>query len=506
MVPAAFRNPRGSFFLIPLLLITFTQTVQCSKNTNAISVPDELQEMRELVLELKASEELPSLAVGVARDGEIIWQEGFGQADREKRVETTPNTMYSTASISKPFTATAIKLLAERGEIDLDAPANEYLTGAKLHSPVYDADEVTVRMLLDHTGGLPLHYQFFYEDEEFERPSMAESINRYGVIVYEPGAHYQYANFGYGVLDEIIANASGMTYTEFMEQEVFEPLELSRTYVGIKPGLENDHAIRYGPDHQPIPFYDFDHRGASAVYSSVKDLLRFGMFFTDDLPVDQQPILSEQSRQIMKEPSSDSGSSSYGLGWLSRDHEAGLHEVWHTGSMGGVSTILTMIPEENTVVTVLANMRHPAPARIARQILHELYPDRADNPAESQSRSSGEGTPELPDNLTDRWEGQIITYADTLRTEMEFLENGDIHLKIENQPRTLLDNVRFDGKRISGHFQGSIGTEDAERRPYLLQLDAVVGDDIINGALIAISLPGERLGNALSSYIEFVPE
>lgn len=505
MVPAAFRNPRSSFFFIPLLLITFSQTVQCSKSTNAISVPDGLQEIRELILELKANEDLPSIAVGVAHDGEIIWQEGFGWADREEKIETTPNTMYSTASISKPFTATAIKLLAERGEIDLDAPANDYLSGAKLHSPVYDADEVTVRMLLNHTGGLPLHYQFFYEDEEHERPSMAESIQRYGIVVYEPGAHYQYANFGYGVLDEIIANVSSRTYTEFLNQEVSEPLGLSRTYVGIKPGLENDHAIRYGPNNQPIPFFDFDHRGASAVYSSVQDLLRFGMFFTGDLPSDQQPILSEESRQIMMEPSSVRGSNAYGLGWISRDHEAGLHEVWHTGSMGGVSTILTMVPEENTVVAVLANMRHPAPSRIARHILYEMFPDQADNPSESQSRGSGD-TPELPDHLTDSWEGQIITHSDTLRAEMEFRENGEIHLQVENQPRTLLDNVRYDGERISGHFQSSLGTEDAERRPYLLQLNAVVGEDAINGALTAISLPGERLGNALSSYIEFIPK
>src|SRR5690606_12827049 len=99
---------------------------------------------------------------------------------------------------SKPITATALMVLVERGKVDLDQPANVYLGDAKLRSYVWDASGATVRRLSNHTAGLPLHYQFFYEDEGREPPSRDESIRRYGVLTAPPGERYQYANFGYG--------------------------------------------------------------------------------------------------------------------------------------------------------------------------------------------------------------------------------------------------------------------------------------------------------------------
>lgn len=484
-------------FITVLGLFLIYQPAQCSADDKTILPPENLSEIRQEIEEIKVSEDLPSLAVGVAQDGQIIWQEGFGRADRENRRDATPHTMYSTASISKPFTATAIMMLAEEGKIDLDAPANDYLSRASIHSPFYDADDVTVRMLLNHTGGLPLHYQFFYEDDDYKRPSMTESIRRYGIVVYEPGKHYQYANFGYGILDEIIANVSGVSYTDFLHREIFTPLGMDRSYVGIGPRQEEHHAIRYGPDQKPIPFYDFDHRGASAVYSSVHDLLRFGMFMTGNQADDQRKILNRENINRMKDFHDDN----YGLGWILRDHDKGLREVYHTGSMGGVSTVLTTIPEENTVITVLANTRHPAPSQMAQQIVYELFPDAADDPEADQNENPQREEDSLPEHLTGSWEGTIVTHEDSLSVEIEFREDDEVHLQIDEQPRTLLNNPGYSDDRLTGQFKSSIQTEDAERRPYVLYLNAVVQRDQITGAVTAISLPGDRLGNALSSFI-----
>ena len=78
--------------------------------------------------------QMPSIAVAVARDGKILWEEGFGWADREKRIAATEHTMYSLASISKPITATGLMVLAGAGKIELDRPINEYLGNAKLRA------------------------------------------------------------------------------------------------------------------------------------------------------------------------------------------------------------------------------------------------------------------------------------------------------------------------------------------------------------------------------------
>src|SRR5947208_15256239 len=92
--------------------------------------------VRELIRVRLVEQVIPSLAVAVARDGEIVWEEGFGWADRENRVPATEHTMYSLASISKPITATGLMVLKEQGKIELDQPINDYLGEAKLNARV----------------------------------------------------------------------------------------------------------------------------------------------------------------------------------------------------------------------------------------------------------------------------------------------------------------------------------------------------------------------------------
>src|SRR5438034_2341809 len=118
--------------------------------------------VRDLIRGRLVEQVVPSLAVAVARDGEILWEEGFGWADRENRVPATEHTMYSLASISKPITATGVMVLKERGKLDLDRPINDYLGEAKLKAWIGDAAEATVRRVANHTSGLPLHWHFFY--------------------------------------------------------------------------------------------------------------------------------------------------------------------------------------------------------------------------------------------------------------------------------------------------------------------------------------------------------
>jgi CubicO group peptidase (beta-lactamase class C family) len=161
----------------------------------------------------------PSLAVAVARDGRILWEGGFGWADRERRIGATEHTPYSLASISKPITATGLMILVEARKVDLDRPVNDYLGSARLRARVGDAAQATIRRVANHTSGLPLHYQFFYADEPYRPPSMDETILRYGNLVTMPGERYEYSNLGFGILDYVIARTAGRPYDDFMRTE-----------------------------------------------------------------------------------------------------------------------------------------------------------------------------------------------------------------------------------------------------------------------------------------------
>src|SRR5215813_10504490 len=146
---------------IALALLLFSAFITAASARQKNSPATAFDRVREFIKQQLTERRLPSIAVAVARDGQIIWEEAFGWADSEKRIPATAHTMYSLASISKPFTATGLMILKERGRIELDRPINEYLGKAKLHARVGDPAEATVRRVANHTAGLPPHYQHF---------------------------------------------------------------------------------------------------------------------------------------------------------------------------------------------------------------------------------------------------------------------------------------------------------------------------------------------------------
>ncbi len=532
---------------------------------------------------------VPSLAVAVARNGKIVWEAGYGWADREKRIPSTEHTMYSLASISKPITATGLMVLVERGQVDLDRPINDYLGAAKLNGHAFDASKATVRLVAGHRAGLPLHYQFFYEDEPFKRPPMDETIRRYGNLVTPPGERYEYSNLGFGVLDYVISRVSGETYPAFMRREVFVPLGLTHTSVDIGPGLEAFAATRYAADGTPIPFYDFDHPGASAVFSSAHDLVRFGMFHLKDKLPEQKAILRAASIDAMHVPIGPTGPrSGYGIGWEHVTTEKGLETLSHTGGMGGVATTLTLLPQLDAVVVVLSNSASGAPEEISNEIIAILAPDRTNAPAKmppaagvalslaerqryvgdydvgdmqisigedrgrlmvtappgsaplvyrGHDRFEVEGQPgislsftwdgatpvvafqmegppktgrrhppgpafkKIPE-LVGVWTGAVETYEGPREVTLRVDESGPIYIRLDSAPWTLLNAPSYTDGTLSGLFAGDIATADANRRPYRLRLEVKLRGNVLNGGLTAQSVPANRVGNALTHWIE----
>ena len=469
------------------------------------SASDPFDKIRDDIRQSLERDSIPSLAVAVAKEGKVIWEEGFGWANKEQQVKATSDTPYSIASISKPITATALMVLVERGLIKLDQPANEYLGKSKLIAHMGDADQATVRRLANHTAGLPLHYQFFYADENYQKPEMDESIRRYGHLLAPPGEEYQYANFGFGVLDELIARHSKQSYGKFLSDEVFRPLGMTHSAVGIPAGLESEAAVRYAPNGSPIPFYDFDHPGASAVFSSAHDLALFGMFHLKQRQSDQRQILSDDSIDEMQRSTAViSDEQGYGVGWFLHDREFGYRTVSHTGGMGGVRCRLVFVPAEKIVVVTLCNAGTDLPLRIAREILGELLPEfgTAMRKNREHKPNSEPEKPHGPPELVGYWRGDVETYAGKRRLQLWVHPDGDVKLQLANELVTILNGSKLQDGMLTGEFAGNIGTDDANRRPYHLSLRARLRGEKLNGALTAKSLPARKAGNALSSWVE----
>ena len=437
-----------------------------------------------------------------------MWEDAFGLADRAAGRPATPHTPYSLASITKPITGTALMALVERGLVDLDAPIEPYLGGARMEGYEGSGQSITVRQVANNTSGLALHDQFFYEDEPPRPPPRPETMRRYAHGVAPAGERFLYSNLGYGILDHLLSTVTGSPYADVVRELVLEPRGMSRSWVPADGAATDDAAVRYGADGVAYPFYDFDHAGGSAVFASAHDLLTFA-------------IADLAAPSPMHEPTAQSPSGfGYGVGWSSYPDEAGFATRGHTGGMGGVSTVMALVPSEGLAVVALSNSNGPLPQQVRLEVLSALLPSYASRRDDAvalllggAAAAEGGRVPEdVLRSLAGRWEGSVATYAGDLPLWLDVRADGDVHARLGSQMRTLVNRLRWDGARLSGAMFGDLGTDEARRRTHHVLLDlAVRGRDgeVLDGSATAMTTtpdgeggaPGRRAGNALSHVV-----
>lgn len=456
---------------------------------------DRFDPVRKLIQEKMKKEGLPSLAVAVSHDGKIIWEEAWGMANIEKQVPATPQTMYSLASTTKPITATALMILVERGLVDLDRPANLYLGEGKLSG--YGPEEATVRRLLTHTAGLPLHWNLIFADEAYKRPDMDETIRRYGIIVAPPGEEFSYSNLGYGVIERIIERVSKKSYADFLKSEVFAPLGMTRSAVLLEPGPETDVAQRYTQQQKPFPFFEFDHRGASAVYASAHDLVRFGMFHLGNRLPDQKAILNSEgiaAMQQKKDPKVPEGIAA--LGWVSVTN-SGVRFISHSGGMFGVGARLTLLPEKNVACVVLTNaasgMQGTDLWEVEWEALKAVVPGFPEVPEKPAPPPESAGFAP-PDSLIGVWEGMVRTESADLPAKLTVENGGPVRLEVAGHETaaftrpTPLGSLRFRDGVLIAPFMTGLKTTDTARAPHILLLGVKLRGDKLDGSLSAVAM------------------
>ena len=367
----------------------------------------------------------------------------------------------------------------ERGKIKLDDPVNKYIAPAGLTAYEGNADNATIRHLLMHKSGLPTHYTFFYENEAIQPPPREESIRKYGILVNPPGEVYEYANFGYGILDHILAKVSGKSYTDFMRDEVFLPLGLTHTSIDIAPGLEKFAATRYDGRDRPIPFYTFDHPGASAVFSSAHDLVRFGMYHLKDKLPEQKSILEEKTRDLMHY-GGDKDIDRYNFGWGYNSDDFGFKTLGHGGGMPGVRTLLKIFPEEDISIVVLANSASNLVGVILDAIADELLPEYAENRRNNPRRRSSPENDPLTD-LIGEWSGSIKTFEGDIPVKMTVDKEEKINIEIEGQIGAWLLNVRFNSGHLRGNLNKTVKTSDTKMFNHTMFLNIRLRGDKLSG-------------------------
>ncbi len=321
---------------------------------------------------------IPGGAVAVVKDGRLVYAQGYGWADMEKKKPVLPASLFRIASISKPFTAAAIFTLLQKSDhrFSLDTPAFSLLSFKSFQGNEGEADPrlaaITVRQLLQHTGGWdkegtgidPMFQSLqIAEALNVTPPARQDSIIRYMMgkpLDFDPGSRYAYSNFGYCVLGRIIEKLSGQSYEQYVKDHVLAPLGITRMRLGrtLPQDRAADEVCYYTKSQDltatvfpgstaplvPEPYGEFcleamdSHGGwlASAV-----DLARFAAAL--DMPKSSNLLTSDSLKAMYARPHwIEDGKPSdyyYGCGWLVRP-VGGRANYWHCGCLPGTYTIL----------------------------------------------------------------------------------------------------------------------------------------------------------------------
>jgi CubicO group peptidase (beta-lactamase class C family) len=407
---------------------------------------------------------VPSMVIAVARNGKIIYEKAFGYSDAGNGIKATIHTPYQLASASKPFTATAIMMLYERGLINIDSPVTKYVPELILKKADPHFSMPTVRQVLNHTSGLGTYFDIGYADENYSFDDFKNGWRRYGTIFLNPGAASEYSNLGYGLLDHVIANVSGKTYTNFMASELFKPLQLDDTYVTSPGYVTSVSARKYNANGTQLPEVINNTTGAGNIYTSVHDLIRFGIFNLRG-EKEEKAILSDSLIGLMHSYKDKNAlytinkNTFYGLGWYVQAGDDNSSVIWHEGGMPGASSMLKLFPKEGISVAVITNTyNYPFCREITDEITRVILPERKTLPIDEMETYKNYTA---DTSFTGNWDGNITVEDKQIPASLSIkeivLSYADFTMKsflTDNQPLPH-KTVLLYGMINQGYFLGT---------------------------------------------------
>ncbi len=318
----------------------------------------------------------------IAEKGKVIYSKSFGYANEETKEKLNENSVFELASCSKQFTAMAIMILKEKGKLNLDDNITKFIPSLSNYKGI------TIRNLLYHTGGLPDYMELM--DSLFDKSKIATNKDIIAIfnkqnpkILFEPNTKYEYSNTGYALLASIIEKASGLTFSDFLNNSIFKPLQMKNTFVytrRLSPKKINNYAFGYVysdslkkyllPDEitetKMVIWLD-GIVGDGCVNSTVNDLLKW------DRALYTNKLLSAVGMKEIFEVATlnDKSKTNYGFGWEVEENADFGKIVSHSGGWPGyVTHIDRHITNDKTIIILQNHNDVSIPIKSIRNILY----------------------------------------------------------------------------------------------------------------------------------------
>jgi CubicO group peptidase (beta-lactamase class C family) len=317
--------------------------------------------------------DVPGIAVEVVKDGKIIHAKGYGVRSLNTRKRVDENTLFGIASNTKAFTVAALGMLIDEGKLKWDDKVVDYIPEFRMYNP-YVTEEFTIRDLLTHRSGLGLgagDLMFWPDSNNFTKKDMIHNL-RYLKPVSSFRSKYDYDNNLYMVAGEVVARASGMSWENFIQQKILDPLGMSQTAPTYSLLKDKTNVI---DPHAPVDGVVIVIRrdvnetlnSAGGIYSNLTDMCKWiNMQMNNGKYDGDKQLLQKETHEEMWTPQTiipvrgetpyNTHFASYGLGWgLSDVH--GYKQCTHTGGLAGIVTQVTLIPEIKLGIIVFTNQQ-----------------------------------------------------------------------------------------------------------------------------------------------------
>ncbi len=373
------------------LIIVITLLNSCASVPKPPDKVESISEFENYLNKVVESRTPPGMSLAVVKNDSIIYGKGFGWADEPRKIHATPNTVYHWWSCTKIATAIAILQLQERGKLSLNDPVVRYLPFFGVKYPSDTSKQVTILNLLNHTSGLPdpslftlIRWIHHDGDPPINQTDLVKKVlPDYSKLKFEPGDHSEYSNIGYMVLGAIIEKITGMTYEDYIRQNILQPLGMNHTDFLYTKVMEPDEAAGAHPTFNLmtpllpliaasyIRDIDWGHLWMERVYTdqtpstgligSVSDAARLVTAYLNGGVFNGRRILSQESITTMtygwQVKAKNEDSLNYrrqGIGWQIYG-KSGRWVLTHDGGGPGFSTKIQLYPDEHLGFVLFTN-------------------------------------------------------------------------------------------------------------------------------------------------------
>ncbi|MGE0588278.1 MAG: serine hydrolase domain-containing protein [Cyclobacteriaceae bacterium] len=317
----------------------------------------------------------------ISRKGKIVFSKAYGYANQELKVPTEPTTVFHLASISKTFTAAAVLMLEQKGLLTTGDTLSKYIPDFP------SASQMTIHHLLAHTSGitdindLP---EYDLASLQQQTPASLVALLKTKPLEFQPGEKYSYTSSNYALLALIIEQVSGMTYGDYLKENIFKPLKMNQTWhhanmIDIIPNMAEGYDTDKNFGLQKAAYMDWSSKaGGGSLVSTTLDLAKWNAALFGI------SILSEKSKKKMFTEYVESGYGWYIGKQFDKDY------ILMNGRAPGVCTHMGRYPEDETFIIVLSNINVYTPRQIATDLAGILFNKPVDTPNLDHNLSDGE--------------------------------------------------------------------------------------------------------------------